>query len=431
MPGGAPASAPVTFTTAPIIATPALTVVAGADQLLAASSDLGAVRFSVYDGALTAAAVNTQASWVRDQAVTGATGGATETSLAAGPGGTYLAYRRGPAGGARARLHRWDAAGRVFDAGREIQGDDPLDADVGEPDLTQDPAGRLHAAWRSGLRGGRLRYRRSSDGGATFTAAANLALREPFGRPEIAAGADGRGFAVWSGASSAVRVVPLDPRPEPAAPGPPVLPPAPPAAGPRPPAGFEVTRLVLDRSTRTLRLAGRIDPAATGTVRVRLRAAGRASTFAPAIVRGTFRLRARVPRPVSRAGTGAVTLAYAGDGGTAGETLRLRAGRRGARLRPAAPVIEDGRLRARGRLVRAARGRVVVRLRFLADGAFRSFALDARIRDGRYRLDARLPAALRGRLDRREGAVRVITTYAGRLRGRIHGEQRIRTAAVR
>jgi hypothetical protein len=434
MPGGAPVTTPITFTAAPIIATPALTVVPGAEQLLAASSDLDSVRFSVYAGPLTAAAVNTQASWVRDLAVTGATGGATETSLAAGPGGTYLAYRRGPAGDERARLHRWNAAARIFDAGREIQGGHPLDADVREPDLTQDPAGRLHVAWRSGLRGGRLRYRRSSDGGATFTAAANLALREPFGRPEIAAGADGRGFAVWSGASSAVRVVPLDPRPEPADPLPPVvlpLPPAPPAVEPPVPAGLEVTRLVLDRSTRRLHLSGRIHRAATGTVRVRLRAAGRSLTFAPAIERGRVRLRVRVPRRVARAGTGSVTLAYAGDTGTAAETLRLRAGRRGARLRPAAPAIADGRLRARGSLVRAARGRVGVRLRFLADGAFRSVAFGARIRNGRYRLDERLPAALRSRLARREGSVRVITTYAGRLRGRIHGEQRIRTAVVR
>jgi hypothetical protein len=431
-------TAPVQFTTSPIIATPAVVRVPGTDQLVAVAGDLDDVRFSLYEGPLNHTAVNVPSSWDRDQPVAGATGGATETSLAAGPAGTFLAYRRGPVGDDGALLQGWDPVGRTFGPAREIQGDHPLDNDVSEPDLTQDPAGRLHVAWRSNLRDGRLRYRRSTDGGATFSPAANLAVHEPFGRPELAAAADGTGFAVWQGASGATRVVSLDPQPEPADPDPPRTdpPPAvptPPGTSPptiRVPAELEVMRLVLDRRSRTLRLSGRISREAGGTVRLRLRTPRGRRTFAPAIDGGRISLRARVPRAMARAGTGAVTIAYAGDSRTTAETVRLRAGRRAARLRPRRTTIGSGRLRAAGTVTRRARGRVTVRLRFLADGAYRSHSLRVSIRRGRYRVDEALPTALRGLLARRVGAVRLTTTYAGQASRRIHGEQRISSVAV-
>ena len=71
--------------------------------------------------------------------------------------------------------------------------------------------------WRTLHGGGRLRYRVSDTTGANFTPAANLATQEGFYEPEIAAGGDGRGFAVWTpNTTGNVRVVPLDPQPEPA-----------------------------------------------------------------------------------------------------------------------------------------------------------------------------------------------------------------------
>jgi hypothetical protein len=54
-----------------------------------------------------------------------------------------------------------------------------------------------------------------------------------------------------------------------------------------------------------------------------------------------------------------------------------------------------------------------------------------RIERGRYRANAQLPPAVRSWLARREGAVRVTTTYAGRAARGVHGEQRIATATVR
>jgi hypothetical protein len=437
MDAAAPTTSTVAFTSSGIIATPAVTEVHGASQLLAASSDLDAVRFAVYAGPVTRAGVNTQASWTRDRPVPGAAEDSTETSLASGPSGTFLAYRRARLGDDWARLHRYDPVTQSFDAGREIQGPHALDDDVLEPDLAQDASGRLHAVWRSGLRGGRLRYTRSDDAGASFATAGNLALSEPFGDPEVAAAADGTGFAVFNGAGGAVRVVELAPQPEPDVAAPPAEPPAepvadPPAvpapAGPRPPAELEVTRLLL--GANRFRVSARIRPEATGRLRIRLRARGRTRTFAAPIARGRVTLRRALPRRMADARTGSVTLSYSGDSGMAAERVALRAGRRPARLRPARPVLDSGRLRARGSLAPAARGRVELRVSFLAGGAYRAHRVHARIARGRYRVAARLPAALRSWLARREGAVRVTTTYAGRAGRGVHGEQRIATATV-
>ena len=166
-------------------------------------------------------------------------------------------------------------------------------------------------------------------------------------------------------------------------------------------------------------------------MRIRLRSAGRTRTFDAPIVRGRIALRAALPRRMARARTGRVTLRYAGDTGTAPERVALRAGRRPARLRPARPVLDSGRLRARGDLARVARRRVLLRVSFLADGAYRVHRTHARIERARYRTNERLPATLRSLLTRRVGAVRVTTTYAGRPARGVHGEQRVATATVR
>ena len=100
---------------------------------------------------------------------------------------------------------------------RSLEGDDPIDRQtpLGLPSSHQNHAGRIHVVWRVLLDGNRLRYRVSDPGAGSFTAAANLALREGFVDPKLAAGADSRGFAVWQGSADSVRVVPLDPQPEP------------------------------------------------------------------------------------------------------------------------------------------------------------------------------------------------------------------------
>jgi hypothetical protein len=102
-----------------------------------------------------------------------------------------------------------------------------------------------------------------------------------------------------------------------------------------------------------------------------------------------------------------------------------------AQLRPTRPVLDSRRLRARGSLAPVARGRVVLRVSFLAGGAYHAHRARARIERGRYRANVQLPSALRAWLARREGAVRVTTTFPGRAARGVHGEQRIATATIR
>src|SRR3712207_8363670 len=51
---------------------------------------------------------------------------------------------------------------------------------------------------RAAYGGQRLRHRVSDPAGATFGPAANLALREDFAEPDVAAGPDGKGFVAWT-----------------------------------------------------------------------------------------------------------------------------------------------------------------------------------------------------------------------------------------
>ena len=86
---------------------------------------------------------------------------------------------------------------------------------------SQDAAGRLHVVWRTLYYGNRLRYtplrRRRRD---LHAPPANLAtardLPGPARRGQVRRGP---GFAVWRSSGSAIRVVRIDPQPEPAGPG--------------------------------------------------------------------------------------------------------------------------------------------------------------------------------------------------------------------
>lgn len=202
--GDAPlATAPVKHTASAIIASPAVARVPGADSLVAVSSDMAQVRFARYAGPLTATPIDVQPSWTIDQPVSGAATASDESSLGSGPAGLFLAYRRD---GRRdeLRLHAYDSAAGTFDGGSTSM----RNREVEEPDLTQSPDGDLALVWRATSTDGKLRYRRSASAGA-FGPVAPLAEGETFRDPEIGADADDGGFVVWSGSSSAVRVLPL------------------------------------------------------------------------------------------------------------------------------------------------------------------------------------------------------------------------------
>jgi hypothetical protein len=221
---------------------PEVVRVPGTNKLVAAVNNLGAVKYANYNGVFTTVAgMNNVTNWTIDRTLTSPEGSNSETSLSSGPAGVYLAYKTTEPGNDHLSIRRLDEPSATFGGPTRVEGPDPIDNDVDYPDSTQDAAGRLHFVWRSLYDGGRLRYRATGPAGSGLGPVGNLALRESFYDPQIAAGPSGTGFTVWThGTAGAVRVVPLDPQPEP--PAPPAPPPAtgggtivPPPAGTTPP----------------------------------------------------------------------------------------------------------------------------------------------------------------------------------------------------
>jgi hypothetical protein len=197
---------------------PEVARVPGSNKLVAATNDLDVVKYGVFDGSpFSVAGFNDVTNWNIDQTLTAAEGDNSDTALNSGPNGVYLTYRYFVPNDNRVGLRRFDPVSNTFGAPVHIEGPDSIDDNsLDYPDSFQDASGRLHVIWRTLHSGGRLRYRVSDTTGANFTAAANLAVQEGFYEPEVAAGADGKGFAVWTpGTTGNVRVVPLDPQPEP------------------------------------------------------------------------------------------------------------------------------------------------------------------------------------------------------------------------
>jgi hypothetical protein len=199
---------------------PEVARVPGTTKLVAATNDLEEVKYGVFVGAaLSAPQINDPTKWQIDKTLSGAEGDNSDTSLGAGPNGVTLTYLEGESSPNRIGLRRFDAASNSFGGPLYLSGEDPIDASPQEPDNFQDAAGRIHVAWGSLYDGGRLRYRVSDSAGDNFSATANLATSETFNEPELAAAADGRGFVTWTpGTTGAIRVVALDPQPEPPAP---------------------------------------------------------------------------------------------------------------------------------------------------------------------------------------------------------------------
>ncbi|HEY1355647.1 MAG TPA: hypothetical protein VGF09_04965 [Solirubrobacterales bacterium] len=193
----------------------------GTNKLVAASNDLEVVKYGVFKGgaSLNAAAINNVANWEVDKTLSSPEPDNSDTSLDSGPNGVFLTYRNFVAGDTHIGLRHFDPATNTFGGATFIEGSSPIeDNSLGAPDSYQDPSGRIHVVWTSLFEGGRLRYAVSDTSGANFSAAGTLAASEGFYEPEVAAGADGHGFAVWTpGISGAIRVVPLDPLPEPGA----------------------------------------------------------------------------------------------------------------------------------------------------------------------------------------------------------------------
>jgi hypothetical protein len=193
------------------------------DRAVYATNDLDTVKYAYRaDATPTAAELNVQANWQFDRTLSGPEGDNDETHLSSGPSGIFLTYKFFIANDSRIGLRKFDPVSNTFGGASYIEGPDAIDNNsLDYPYHSQDPMGRIHLVWRTLHDDGRLRYARSDDGGASFTPAANLALRETFIDPIVEVGGTGTGFAVWRGigSGSAIRVVVIDPQPEPAPPG--------------------------------------------------------------------------------------------------------------------------------------------------------------------------------------------------------------------
>jgi hypothetical protein len=207
----------------PFVYSPSVVYNAAMDRAVYAVSDLDAVKYAYrVDVAPTAANLNVEGNWQKELTLSSPEGDNDETQLSSGLSGIFLTYKYFIANDNRLGLRKFDPVSNTFGAPSYIEGPAAIDNNsLDYPYNSQDPMGRIHVVWRTLHDDGRLRYSRSDDGGATFTPAANLALGETFLDPIVEVGATGTGFAVWKGIGpgSGVRVVPIDPQPEPAPPG--------------------------------------------------------------------------------------------------------------------------------------------------------------------------------------------------------------------
>ena len=205
----------------PFVYSPAVVYNADVGRTVYAVSDLETVKYSYSAVVPTAASLNVAGNWTANT-LSSPEGDNDETHLSSGPSGIFLSYNYFVPNDSRIGLRKFDAGTNTFGAPTYVEGPDPIDNNsLDYPFQSQDPMGRIHVVWRTLYDSGRLRYSRSDDGGATFTPAANLALRETFIDPIVEVGGTGTGFAVWkgTGTNDGIRVVPIDPQPEPAAPG--------------------------------------------------------------------------------------------------------------------------------------------------------------------------------------------------------------------
>ena len=246
----------VNFATGGIFAyTPGVVRVPGGNKLVATVSDLDTIKYAVYGGpSLTVAQVNNAVNWESDLTLPAPEGDNGQTVLNSGPSGVTLTYLSFRPNDSQVGLRRFDPLTNSFGAPTYLEGSDPIDdeIDFSEPSSFQDPAGRIHVVWDSQYEDNRLRYTVSDTSGNNFSTPATLAKDEEFYQSEIAAGADGHGFATWSHGccGGAIRIVPLDPYPEsapvaPSSSSPPPASAAPPAAGVPKVGGLSAAKSVL------------------------------------------------------------------------------------------------------------------------------------------------------------------------------------------
>ncbi|MDQ5832551.1 MAG: hypothetical protein M3550_05765 [Actinomycetota bacterium] len=204
----------------PFVYSASVALVPDTKKAVYAVNSLDNIKYSVFRDPdadpIAGSELNTAGNWFSGAALPADEGDNDETHLSSGPWGTYLSYGYFVPNNEHVGLRKFDPATETFSAPTYIEGASTID-DNGAyyPHHSQDASGRLHATWRSLYDDGRLRYTRSDDGGATWSAVSNIAVKETFIDPIVEAGPAGTGFAVWgygAGGATTVRMVPLDPQ---------------------------------------------------------------------------------------------------------------------------------------------------------------------------------------------------------------------------
>lgn len=144
---------------------------------------------------------------------------------------------------------------------------------------------------------------------------------------------------------------------------------------------------------------------------------GEGDRFTASVMDGRLRFKRRLPWYQRGVSTGILTLKYAGNKVVRPFSVRLRAANGKARLSRSLLSLQEGRLRAEGKVTERAQG--VVRLGLSYDrpsGGVGDWAGRATIRNGRWSLSEVLP------LEARQGGYLTIQ-FTGELEDRIRGEQ--------
>jgi Glycosyl hydrolase family 26 len=190
----------------------------------------------------------------------------------------------------------------------------------------------------------------------------------------------------------------------------------------------EFARLCIDHArisprARRLKLRATIARSASGAARVELSAGGRKTQFSKTITGGRVNVSRKLSRKQARKGTGIVTISYGGNAQTKPQQVRLRVAPRKARLRlRIAPSLRDGSLKTNGTINRRARGTVHVQLKYDVAGRTVTREYRAKIRRGRWRLDAPISNTVRNEIAARTSGVHAYALYAGSLPRRIGGQ---------
>jgi hypothetical protein len=190
------------------------------------------------------------------------------------------------------------------------------------------------------------------------------------------------------------------------------------------PAKLQIERARVERRERRLDVLAPITGLASGEVQVEFFAAKRRFSFTEKVAADDRRIKFRRSIPVEQArlGTGIVTINYPGDKDTRPQEVRLRAASQKANLQLKRPVIEDGRLKARGTISDRARGVVRLQLQYVVGGQTETVEVHGRIDEGRWTIDERLSDQVVQGIAQRTGSVHSYTLFTGYFPRRIRGE---------